>query len=133
MTTQKQTQKGLTLIEILIVLAIIGTLMAVITPRLQRLFGQSKARQTNMVIDNLVNDLSMYLNDCYEAPSSAQDLLTKPSSCDNWVGPYTTEKGLKDGWKQDLQISGQGTKVTIKSLGADKTPSGDDITKEVEL
>jgi len=107
--------------------------MAVITPRLQRLFGQSKARQTNMAIDNLVNDISMYLNDCYEAPSSAQDLLTRPGSCDNWVGPYSTEKALKDGWMQDLQITSQGTKVTIKSLGADKTPSADDISKDVDL
>ena len=64
MEQRRLNERGMTLIEILIVLTIIGAMAAYLVPNL---FGQNqkaKVRETQIRISNLSNALQGYYSDC---------------------------------------------------------------------
>lgn len=134
MTTHAQ--KGFTLVEILIVVAIIGALAAMVVPRLT---GRSeKARIAAAQADiraNIATALRLYEIDMGSFPTTEeglQALLAAPSGADLslWSGPYL-EVEPKDPWKRPYQYRSPGAKnpkgYDLFSFGKDGVESSDDI------
>ena len=94
---------GLTLIEILIVITIIGILASVIVPNLMKKPDQARVVAAKQAISSLVQALQIYKLDNYDYPSAQQGLealVTKPNqSSENpyWSGPYVDRIPL-DPW-----------------------------------
>ena len=133
-------RRGFTLIEVLLVLAILGVIAAMVVPQL---LGQQKKAMvdaTKNSIAGLESALEIYaLEHEGNFPTTAQGidaLINKPGDDDKWNGPYLKDtKGAKDAWGQDFQYENpgqhhpQGNKPDISSGGPDKTlGSQDDIT-----
>jgi general secretion pathway protein G len=124
-------QKGMTLVEILIVLSIIGSMMAVLIPNVMERLNKSKFQETKVVIGQLRNALNLYYTDCMKYPTSLDGLIKTDSECSNW-GPEPYLKKLpKDGWKRDFQYSVNGNEYTIISLGSDGREGGDGLAKDI--
>ncbi len=135
----KSVNKGFTLIEILLVLAIIGILGAMIVPQFA---GQGKkARVAAAKADietNLPTALDMYELENGRYPTTEQglkSLIEKPSSppvSENWNGPYLKKKRIpKDPWGKEYNYVSPGVHNTeeydLFSYGSDGVESEDDI------
>lgn len=67
----------MTLIEILIVLAIIASIMAFLVPGVTRQLDKAKVQETKIMIGQVLNALNLYYADCGRYPSQLT-YLTQP-------------------------------------------------------
>lgn len=133
----RNNQKGMTLLEIMIVLAILGGLIAVLATSVQGQFRKAKIRQAKIQISEYGKALDMYYTDCNQYPTTEeglQALMVAPSTCSNWGPDPYLKKLNKDPWNGDFVYESSGNAYTLKSLGSDHreggTGDGADITNE---
>jgi len=134
-------RRGFTLLEILLVLAILAAIASVVVPDL--LTRQDKAnRDTAMLtIQSAEQALKMYLVDHKgrwpDAKLAVDVLVEQPPSDPRWYGPYLTSKP-RDPWGQVLQIQpsrqNQG-RFSFYSVGPDGREGTDDdvFSPEAEI
>ena len=130
-------KKGFTLIEILLVVAIIGTIAAMVLPRLSGRSEQAKIAIAKVDIDsNIASALKLYELDNGLFPTTSQSLdalLRKPSTNpvpQNWNGPYL-EKEPIDPWGRKYQYqypSVHGKSYDLYSLGLKENDEKSRIT-----
>ena len=93
---------GYTLMELLVVLAILGLLAAIATPMVLKYLDSAKLGTAKTEIANLSAGLDLFKYDVGRYPSTQEglDALVKaPGDADNWNGPYVkTTTNLKDPW-----------------------------------
>jgi general secretion pathway protein G len=123
--------RGMTLIEILIVMAIIGTLMAVLLPNLMSRLDKSKVNSTKIAISQMVNALNLYYTDCGKYPASLDGLQKADADCSNWGPEPYMKKNLKDGWNHDFQYTIEGNAYVLKSFGKDGREGGEGFDKDI--
>lgn len=126
-------RKGMTLIEIMIVLAIIGSIAAILLPSMTGQLDKSKVKETRIKMTQIVNALSMYYTDCGKYPQELDGLTKADANCSNWgPEPYYT-KGLKDSFDHDFIYELDGTEYSLKSLGKDGREGGSGFNKDISL
>lgn len=126
-------RKGMTLIEIMIVLAIIGGIAALLLPNITGQLDKSKAKEAKIQLTQIVNALSMYYTDCGKYPQSLEGLTKQDPNCSNWgPQPYYTKK-LQDPFGHDLVYELEGGEYTLKSLGKDGREGGSGFDKDITL
>lgn len=114
---------GFSLIEILVVMALIGIVIALVANRM--VGGREKGMEQAAKIgaDNLAQKIEMYTLDNGAPPAQLEDLMNKPGTADNWNGPYAREKDLQDPWKRRYAYRTPGEKsggdYDVYSLGSD--------------
>lgn len=129
-----------TLIEILVVVAIIGLLAGLFISNTDKIFGQSQEVVARVFVrDSLKTSLVRYKIDLGGYPTTAeglQALLTAPGDgADRWRGPYVEVSGNRlpvDPWGESYQYQYPGTHnkdgYDLFSKGPDKTAgTADDI------
>jgi len=125
---------GFTLIEIMLVVVIIGTLVAMVVPRLVGRSEQARVAAAQADIrSNIATALRLYELDNGNFPSTAEGLkalLVNPGSAGNWSGPYLEMPPL-DPWGKEYKYKSPGdhrqADYDLSSLGKDGTESADDI------
>ena len=127
-----------TLLEILVVLAIIGLLAGLAVSNSDKIFGHSQEAVARIFVrDSLKTSLVRYRIDLGDYPSTAegmQALLSAPANKgDRWRGPYIDSPGNKlpvDPWGEPYQYRYPGTKnkggYDLFSKGPDKVEGSDD-------
>ncbi|HET9159599.1 MAG TPA: type II secretion system major pseudopilin GspG [Caulobacteraceae bacterium] len=122
---------GYTLVEILIVLAIIALLVAIVGPRLFTLFEGAKVKTTTTQIANLKQSLSIMQSDIGRFPTEQEglNLLVQSSGqgVNNWSGPYLSSGEVpKDGWGNPFVYvaPAEGGEPQVASYGSDGKPGG---------
>ncbi len=103
MTTRRPTVRdsGFTLLEILVVIAILGLLIGLVAPAALRQLGGARIKIAQQSIERLDSVLDIYKLDVGTYPSSEEGLAAlsdKPTDADNWNGPYVKTPPL-DPWK----------------------------------
>lgn len=95
-------ERGYTLVELLVVLAIIGLLATIATPLLLRYLGSAKVSTAHAQIESLSASLDLYKLDVGRYPTTQEGLAAlkaKPPATDNWNGPYVkATANLNDPW-----------------------------------
>jgi general secretion pathway protein G len=127
--TARQAQRGFTLLELMVVLAILALLGALVGPAVMEQLGGAKVKTTNVQIKDIERALDMYKLGVGRYPTTAEGiaaLVNKPGNAVGWTGPYLKETP-KDGWGHDFQYTFPAANggYEVKSLGADNAPGGD--------
>ncbi len=95
-------EAGFTLLELLVVLAILGLLIGLVAPRVLGVFGTAKEKIARLNIAGLGTDLDMYKLDVGSYPTTDQGLqalLVRPAGVAHWDGPYIKGTRLpEDPW-----------------------------------
>lgn len=129
--TNKLNNRGMTLMEILIVLAIIGGLMAVLLPAINKSRNKGNIGTTKITMGQIINALNQFYTDCGKYPESMDGLMTADPSCQNW-GPEAYMKVIpKDAWGNSFVYSFEGSSFLLKSYGADRREGGDGVDKDI--
>ncbi|GGD57597.1 type II secretion system major pseudopilin GspG [Lacimicrobium alkaliphilum] len=131
----KMTQRGFTMIELLVVLVILGLLAGLVGPQFFGKVDSSKVRTAETQVKMLKMALQTYRLDVGRYPERLQDLRKPPASAEQyWDGPYLDEAVPLDPWNTEYQYrldvnADQG--FYLYSLGADGTEGGEDINAEI--
>jgi len=125
-------ERGFTLLELLVVLAILGLLIGLAGPQVMGLFGNAKVKITHESIQRLESVLDLYKLDVGSYPTSEQGLqalLEQPKGAEHWGGPYLKgEKVPEDPWNHPFVYQNPsqrpGHEYDLYSLGPTGRPGG---------
>ena len=134
----RASRRGFTLLEILVVLAIIGLLVGVLVKNVGGGFGQGQSATAKIFVNSTLQAcLVRYQIDMGDKPSTAEGLealVSAPASkAEKWRGPYVDGGKLpRDPWDEPYGYRYPGTKnkggFDAFSKGPDKTEgTADDI------
>lgn len=116
-----QDESGMSLIEIIIVIALLGTIMTLVVGKLTEASDNAREDAAKIAITQLDQQLQVYKIQNYSYPATLDDLVTKPADAKKWRGPYVAEEKLKDPWNTTFSYEKDGAKYKIISAGADQT------------
>ena len=128
---------GMTLIEILVVLVLIGIVTGILAGNFLGKGEKAKADAAKIEINQIGQTLDLYKLEIGRYPTSQeglQALITAPSGVTNWNGPYWKNGTLpKDPWGHEYKYTSPGSKTPyeILSLGADGKEGGEGPDKDI--
>lgn len=121
-------EAGFSLIEIIIVLGILGTLIAVLITNLTGGQESAKKKETTVKAGQLQAQLLRYQADMGQMPTTAEglDVLTTNPGSAKWTGPYVQPEDLNDAFSFPFayELTPRGPKLT--SPGPDGSPGTED-------
>lgn len=95
---------GFTLLEILVVVAILGLLIGLVAPRVLNQLGGARLSIARQSIARLGSVLDLYKLDLGSYPSTEQGLqalVAQPAGAPTWNGPYVQGEGVpQDPWSR---------------------------------
>jgi len=131
--------RGFTLIEIMVVIAILGIMAAIVVPKLVGHTDTAKVAAARQDIANIKQALILYKLDNQRYPTTEQGLqalVTKPTSgpaANGYKADGYLEKIPKDPWGNAYQYLCPGIKgeFDVFSFGADGQPGGEGINADI--
>ncbi|MGY6518328.1 MAG: type II secretion system major pseudopilin GspG [Lysobacteraceae bacterium] len=125
---------GMSLIEIIIVIVLIGTVLVVVG---QRVFGsqdRANVRLTAVQLENIGHNVEQFQMDVGRLPNALDELISNPGE-GRWLGPYVRENDLRDPWGNAIQyeVPGQSGRFALISLGADGRPGGESVNADIRF
>ena len=126
---RQQAAHGFTLLELMVVLAILALLGGLVGPKVLDYLGKAKSRTAIVQIAELEKTLDNFKLDVGRYPTTEEGLdalVKRPASANLWSGHYVKEVP-KDPWNNPYKYAnpGAGGGVEILSLGADGIAGGD--------
>jgi general secretion pathway protein G len=97
----RRDELGFTLLELLVVVAIIGLLAAYVGPKYFGQIGKSEQALARAQIDSFHKALASYRLDVGSFPTTQEGLAaltTRPQSAPKWNGPYLAKPAPMDPW-----------------------------------
>ncbi|MGC2415794.1 MAG: type II secretion system major pseudopilin GspG [Stellaceae bacterium] len=125
-------ESGFTLLELLVVLAILGLLVGLVAPAVMRQFGTAKEKIARIEVERLGAQLDNYKLDVGTYPTTEQglqSLITRPPGVKRWDGPYLKGNKLpEDPWSHPYLYrtpsQRPGHDYDLYSLGPTGQPGG---------
>lgn len=89
--SQRESEAGYTLVELLVVITIIGLIVALVGPRVLNYLGESKVKTARIQIQGFSSALDLFYLDTGRYPMSSEGLgalVQRTAGAANWNGPY---------------------------------------------
>lgn len=140
-TRQMRKSLGFTLLELLVVVAIIGLLAAYVGPRYFTQIGRSEQAVAKSQIEGFAKALHTYRIDVGQYPSTQEGLaaLMAPpaiaSASGKWRGPYLEKAVPMDPWGKPYTYrspGSQGQDFELTSYGKDGRAGGSDDAADIQ-
>ena len=134
---RRRTRSGMTLIEILVVLVLIGIVLGIVGGNFIGKGEKAKADAAKIEIGQIGQTLDLYKLEIGRYPTTQeglQALIAAPAGVTNWNGPYWKKSTVpKDPWGNEYKYTspGQSAPYEIISLGADGKEGGDGPNKDI--
>ncbi len=130
-------QRGMTLIEILVVLVLIGLVLGIVGGNYLGRGEKAKADAAKIEIGQIAQTLDLYKLETGRYPTTQEGLMAlvqAPTGVTNWNGPYWKKSTLpKDPWGNEYRYAspGQNAPYDILSYGADGREGGEGPSKDI--
>ena len=127
----RRSEKGFSLIELIVVLVILGLLAAVVAPNIYNKLAKGKDQIAKIQIKEIEGAIQLFSFDMGRDPNSAEGLdalVRNPGNSDSWKGPYLAKSLPQDPWGRPYAYRCPGTHgdYDLFSLGADGIEGNDD-------
>ncbi len=133
----RRARRGITLIEMLVVLTIIALFAALVAPKLLSKSDAARVTAARAQINAFMTALGAYKLDTGTYPTTEmglQALRVRPQNVPQWQGPYLPQEIPVDPWGRPYiyRYPGeQGDEPEIVCLGADGQPGGEGINADI--
>ena len=130
-------ERGLSLIEVMVVLAIIGLVAVIATPQIINYFERAKVDTAQIQVRALSSNVDLYRMDTGRYPTAEQGLqalVAPPPDETRWRGPYIkSASSLIDPWGNPYlyRAAPNGAQGVVMSLGADGIEGGDGFAADI--
>lgn len=132
-------EQGFTLVEMLVVIAIIGLIMGLIGPRVLNYLGESRVKAAKIQMQSFASALDLFNLDTGRYPSSAEGLaalVRRTPGVAAWNGPYLKGGAVpNDPWGNPYiyRSPGEHSPFNIVSLGSDRQEGGTATAADISL
>jgi len=131
-------ERGFTLVELLVVITIIALIMGIVGPRVLNYLSESKTKAAKIQIESFASALDLFYLDTGRYPAGSEGLaalVRRPGNIQAWNGPYLKGGVVPaDPWGNPYvyRSPGQdGRTYDILSFGADGTEGGTGAAADV--
>jgi general secretion pathway protein G len=121
-------RSGFTLIELIVVIALVAVLAAVVAPNLLGKASEANRKSALVQLEKIASAVELYRLETGRYPEEMIDLVEQPTGLDRWQGPYVRKRSqLLDPWGNAivLQVPGEKGAFDIISYGGDGQPGGE--------
>lgn len=134
-TIRRANQQGFTLMEIIIVVILIGSIAAFSLTKIMGSSDRAKYKLTTAKVMTVAEKVQDFERDTGRLPNSLDELVSAPGNASGWLGPYMKASDLKDDWGHayEYRIPGDGgTPFSLMSLGKDGQVGGDSVNADIK-
>lgn len=127
-------RKGFTLIELIVVIALVAVLAAVVAPNLLGKATEANRKSAGIQLEKISNAVELYRLETGRYPEELDDLVNQPSGVERWNGPYIRKQSmLQDPWGNPLvlKVPGDGGAFDVISYGPDGRAGGSDDDADI--
>ena len=117
--------RGFTIIELLIVMAILAMLAVMVAPNLFNKADSARRDAALSQISSIGSALAAHRLDVGQYPDTLDGLMRNTTGRSTWDGPYIRNAVPKDPWGNDYVYNSTGSQYTLMSYGADGRAGGE--------
>lgn len=132
--TSPRRQAGMSLLEIIIVIVLIGAVLTLVGSRVLGGADRGKANIAKSQVQTVAGKVENYQLDTGKLPAKLDDLVTQPRGTSGWLGPYAKPAELNDPWGHPLEYRapGEGQPFDLISLGKDGKVGGSSYDADIK-
>ena len=136
---QKKNIAGLSMIELMVVMVILGLIAGLVGPRFFGRADVAKVQTAETQIQMLRSAINLFYLDVGRLPTTEEGLsalVRQPNTAQFWQGPYLDDEVPSDPWQNAYQYQNVKSGISdfsLFSLGADGARGGEDLNADVGL
>jgi len=126
-------QSGMSLIEIIIVIVLIGAVLTFVGSRVLGGADRAKANLAKSQVTTLAQKVEAFQMDTGRLPATLDELVTEPGDAAGWLGPYAKAAELNDPWGHPVEYRapGESGPFDLVILGKDGKVGGSSVDGDI--